>query len=99
MLECSIPSFFSRKGPFDPDFLQLLAHVILGEQGWSIAQVHTHVPLACMSCGRSGGLTSTLSPQVPYGKILEAVQRDGKAAAYGAVFLVLLALTKALGVW
>ena len=24
-------SFFARKGPFDPDFLQLLAHVILGE--------------------------------------------------------------------
>ena len=28
---CTFCSFFSRKGPFDPDFLQLLAHVILGE--------------------------------------------------------------------
>ena len=35
----------------------------------------------------------------PYSKILEAVQRDGRAAAYGAVVLVLLAGTKAFGLW
>lgn len=82
-------SFFRRKGPFDPDFLQLLSHVILGT---ILSKI---VPFLY---GKKPKLLELGS--APYGQILQAVQRDSAAAAVLAVAGLLALVAKfALKLW
>ncbi|EFJ43553.1 flagellar-specific protein Ssa14 [Volvox carteri f. nagariensis] len=71
-------SFFRRKGPFDPDFLQLLAHVILGTLLSKIVPFLYGPKPALLRLG-SG---------IPYSQITAAVQRDAKLAVVLGVALL-----------
>jgi ubiquitin carboxyl-terminal hydrolase 48 len=64
-------SFFRRRGPFDPDFLQLLSHVLLGTVLSKI------IPFLY---GARPALL-TLGSRTPYSKILGAVTRDAALTA------------------
>ncbi|KAG1675257.1 hypothetical protein FOA52_016288 [Chlamydomonas sp. UWO 241] len=82
-IDCKAFSFFSRKGPFDPDFLQLLAHVILGT---ILSKV---VPFLYGDKPKLLKLGSA-----PYGEILSAIQRDATTAAWLAAGLLVGVLIK-----
>ncbi|GLC46748.1 hypothetical protein PLESTF_000431900 [Pleodorina starrii] len=75
-------SFFRRKGPLDPDFLQLLAHVILGTILSKIVPFLYGPKPALLRLG-SG---------IPYSQITAAVQRDAKMAAVLGIALLVAAL-------
>ncbi|GIL95578.1 hypothetical protein Vretimale_1533 [Volvox reticuliferus] len=75
-------SFFRRKGPFDPDFLQLLAHVILGTLLSKIVPFLYGPKPALLRLG-SG---------IPYSQITAAVQRDAKLAVWLGLALLVAAL-------
>ncbi|PNH10362.1 Kynurenine 3-monooxygenase [Tetrabaena socialis] len=79
-------SFFRRKGPFDPDFVQLLAHVILGTVLSKIVPFLYGPKPALLQLG-SG---------IPYSQITAAVARDAKLAVVLGVALVLLLIAKLL---
>jgi ubiquitin carboxyl-terminal hydrolase 48 len=64
-------SFFRRRGPFDPDFLQLLSHVLLGT---ILSKI-----LPFLYGARPALLT--LGSRTPYSKILGAVTRDAAITA------------------
>lgn len=81
-------SFFRRKGPLDPDFLQLLAHVLLG------TILSTLVPFLY---GKRPALLQ-LGSGLPYSKIVAAVKRDAAAALVGVVAALLFVLAKLLKV-
>ncbi|KAG2495591.1 hypothetical protein HYH03_006191 [Edaphochlamys debaryana] len=80
-------SFFRRKGPLDPDFLQLLSHVILGT---ILSKI---VPFLYGSKPK----LLQLGSGIPYSSITRAVERDSKIALVlvlaGLVFLA-VKLTK-----
>ncbi|KAG2449076.1 hypothetical protein HYH02_005825 [Chlamydomonas schloesseri] len=77
-------SFFRRKGPFDPDFLQLLAHVILGTILSKIVPFIYGSRPALLRLG-SG---------IPYSQITAAVARDAKLAAVLLLALVAFVAAK-----
>ncbi|KXZ44087.1 hypothetical protein GPECTOR_74g701 [Gonium pectorale] len=79
-------SFFRRKGPFDPDFLQLLAHVVLGTILSKIVPFIYGPRPALLRLG-SG---------IPYSEITAAVRRDAKLAVVLGVVLLLAAVAKLL---
>lgn len=67
-------SFFRRKGPFDPDFLQLLSHIVVG------VILSKIVPFLYGEKPKLFMLGSA-----PYSEILGAIERDSK----GLLFLVI----------
>ncbi|GAX76027.1 hypothetical protein CEUSTIGMA_g3470.t1 [Chlamydomonas eustigma] len=72
-------SFFSRKGPLDPDFLQLLSHVLLGTiLSKIVPNLYGKQPML-LQLGTA-----------PYSKILSAVKRDAKVSA---MVLILIAMS------
>ncbi|MEW5313392.1 MAG: hypothetical protein WDW38_004963 [Sanguina aurantia] len=77
-------SFFARRGPLDPDFLQLLAHIALG------TALSKLVPFLY---GDQPALAA-LGSRMPYSVILRAVRRDALAAALGFVALLLFGAVK-----
>lgn len=81
-------SFFRRRGPLDPDFLQLLSHVILGTVLSKI------VPFLYGSKPKLLELGSA-----PYSEILAAVKRDSLGAAIIVAGLVAAGVTKAFALW
>jgi len=80
-------SFFSRKGPLDPDFLQLLSHVVLGTVLSKLVPFLYGDKPKLLQLGTA-----------PYGEILAAVQRDAAAAACIAATVIGVVVFK-LGSW
>jgi kynurenine 3-monooxygenase len=81
-------SFFRRKGPFDPDFLQLLSHVILGT---ILSKI---VPFLY---GKQPKLLQLGS--APYSEILSAVKRDSRGALFLLASFLIAGVGKLLGLF
>ena len=73
-----------RRGPFDPDFLQLLSHVVLGTILSKVLPFLYGAKPALLQLGST----------IPYSQITKAVARDSTAAAIGAAALGLWLLLK-----
>jgi len=83
-LDAKAYSFFRRRGPFDPDFLQLLSHVVLGTILSKVLPFLYGAKPALLQLGST----------TPYSQITKAVARDSTAAAVGAAALGLWLLLK-----